>query len=484
MKIRQILLGIGLSCTMVLSSCENIIEVEPEFFKDASVPFKSLDEYEFALTGAYSQFRAVGYFGSGGQTTGTWSTLPDMMSDNLVQTSEDLGNWGTQVNWNYTSDESDIAIAWMAAYSVVNQANLVLRNIDQFANTNPERVNRIKGQALAIRGMVHFDLLRYWGEDFDRNSTKLGVPYKMAVDKDELPARLTVKATYDNIFKDLKDAETLLGNVDKAINSSSSRSFIDQVATRALLARINLYAKDYAEAERYATLVINARPLATRTQFPAIWKDESVAEVIWAVSFNAGEGSPSSGVFNAPSNRNRFRPALDLMNTYNQENDIRFPSYFSTRLRSGVVRPIVNKFVGRGTATDNLVNWKVLRTGEMYLIRAEARARLGNTAGALEDLNTLRAARITGYVPAVLTGQALLDAIALERRKELFAEGHRWFDLKRTTRTITRAECGPGSNSPSTGCTLNPTAREWVWPIPQGELDANANIRGQQSPGY
>ncbi len=131
---------------------------------------------------------------------------------------------------------------------------------------------------------------------------------------------------------------------------------------------------------------------------------------------------------------------------------------------------------------ENVVNWKVLRTGEMYLIRAEARALQGGAkeVSGLADLNELRAARITGYTSAVLTGQALLDEIALERRKELLGEGHRWFDLKRTTRMINRTD----AVQTSTKTTLAPTAREWVWPIPQAEIDANPNIKAQQSPGY
>ena len=480
MKLRHIVLGIGLSFTLGLSSCEKVMEVEPDFQKDGSQIFKSLDDYEFVLTGAYSQFRSVGYFGSGGQTTSTWAMLPDMMGDDLAQTAEDLGNWQNQTNWNYTSDEPDIAQAWTSAYNIITQANLVLRNIEQFSATSPNRVNRIKGQALAIRGMVHFDLLRFWGESYDRNSTKLGVPYKMTVNKDDMPSRLTVKETYDKIFADLNEAETLLGTVDRAINSSSSRAMIDRLATRALLARLNLYVKNYAEAERYATLVINDRPLASKTDFPRIWKDESAAEVIWSVTFSAGEGSPSSGAHNGPSNRNRFRPTNPIMASFDQANDVRFPAYFSTRLRSGVSRPIVNKFLGRGTAVDNLVNWKVLRTGEMYLIRAEARALQGNTLGALEDLNTLRAARINGYTPVVLAGQALLDAIYMERRKELFGEGHRWFDVRRTTSNLVRTDCGTIARD----CAIAPTDREWVWPIPQGEIDANANIKSQQTAGY
>ena len=480
MKLRHIVFGIGLSLTLGLSSCEKVIEVEPEYNKDGSQIFKSLDDYEFVLTGAYSQFRAVGYYGSGAQTTSTWAMLPDLMGNDFAQTAEDLGNWQNQTNWNYTSDEADIAQAWVAAYNVITQANLVLRNIEQFSTANPTRVNRIKGQALAIRGMVHFDLLRFWGESYDRNSTKLGVPYKLTVNKDDMPSRLSVKETYDKIFADLKEAETLLGNVDRAINTSSSKAMIDRLATRALLARLNLYAKDFAEAERYATLVISERPLASKANFPNIWKDASVDEVIWSVTFSAGEGSPSSGTYNGPSNRNRFRPTNPIMESFDQVNDIRFPAYFSTRVRSGVTRPIINKFLGRGTAVDNLVNWKVLRTGEMYLIRAEARALQGKTVEALEDLNTLRAARINGYLPVVLAGQPLLDAIYLERRKELFGEGHRWFDARRTTSTITRTDCGTIARD----CSIVPADREWVWPIPQAEIDANSNIKNQQSAGY
>ncbi|RDV13728.1 RagB/SusD family nutrient uptake outer membrane protein [Pontibacter diazotrophicus] len=479
MRIKQLFIGFGLCCSLGLSACEEVIEVEPEFQRDANQLFTNLDDYEFALTGAYARFRQVGYFASGAQTTGTWSTLPDMMSDNLVQTSEDLANWANQTNWVYTADETDIAVAWISAYSVINQANLVLRDIEQFSETDPERVNRLKGQALAIRGMVHFDLLRYWGESFERNSTELGVPYVTVVDPESKPSRLNVSETYDNIFRDLQEAETLLGTVDREINATN-RAYIDQTVTRAILARVNLYAKDYAAAENYATQVIEELPLATRNEFADIWTDATDDEVIWAVAFNAGEGTPSGGLFNAPSNRNRFRPSEELVDEYNEETDIRFPSYFSTRALGETERVIVNKFVSRGTAQDNLVNWKVFRTGEMYLIRAEARALSGDESGALEDLNTLRSARIEGYVPVDLAGQALVDEIALERRKELFGEGHRWFDVKRTTRNLVREDCG----TTATNCTLAPDAREWAWPIPQAEIDANENISTQQTSGY
>ena len=110
----------------------------------------------------------------------------------------------------------------------------------------------------------------------------------------------------------------------------------------------------------------------------------------------------------------------------------------------------------------------------MYLIRAEALAMKGQSGPGLADLNTLRLARDVSA--GTETGSALLSAIQEERRKELFAEGHRFFDIKRTTRTINRTQ------NCSTFCTLTPDNRAWALPIPQTEIIANPNM--QQNPGY
>src|SRR5690606_17628543 len=130
----------------------------------------------FALTGAYAQFRTVGYYGSGGQTTSSWANLPDIMSDVLAQTGDDLANWQNQSNWEYETTENDLEVAWLAAFGIISQANLTLRNIEQFNATSPKQVNRIKGQALAIRGLVHFDVLRYWGESYGFSDNSKGIP--------------------------------------------------------------------------------------------------------------------------------------------------------------------------------------------------------------------------------------------------------------------------------------------------------------------
>ncbi|QJD96682.1 RagB/SusD family nutrient uptake outer membrane protein [Mucilaginibacter robiniae] len=501
MKFNKYILGVSLCSMLVVasSSCKKVLDVTPTYTKDGSQIFTSITDYEYALTGAYSLFRQTGYYGNSANTTGAWSTLPDMMGEDLLQTTEDLTNSANLTNYTFNTLENDILTIWTAAYRVVNQANIVLRNIDQFNTTQPKAVNRIKGQALAIRAFAHFDLLRYWGADFDRNSTGLGVPYVTVVDQTYKPSRPTVKEDYDQILANLTAAETLLQNVDATINTSSSaRTLIDVTVVRAMLARVYLYTKNYTLAESYATQVITAIPLATADNFPNVWKDSyTTTEVIWSVAYNSGDGSPSFNLNTSSTNRNSYKPTSTIINLFdNKTADIRFSSYIASRTTgtgtaiitdpaSTITRKIVNKYVGKGSNVDNVVNWKVLRTGEMYLIRAEARAmQTGKESLALADLNTLRAARITGYSNTTLTGQALIDAIFTERRKELFAEGHRWFDLKRTTRTIQRTDLSGGAQSVKDATSLPSSSKVWVFPIPQSELDANANIRNQQSTGW
>ncbi|HEV8271775.1 MAG TPA: RagB/SusD family nutrient uptake outer membrane protein [Chitinophagaceae bacterium] len=464
----------ALIITASLTSCKKVIESEPTHQLDGSTRFTSIEDFDFALTGAYALFRSGNYYGGG---SNAFVNLPDMMSDNLNETSESLGNYQNMSTWRYAEDEPNIDATWQASYRIISQANLLLRDIDNFSATDGGAVNRIKAQALAIRAMVHFDLLRYWAEEYDRNSTKPGIPYITVFDYEQKPARGTIKETYDHIEADLQQARGLINSgLDKAINASG-KAYIDIQGVNAIMARVFLYSNQLDSAIKYSTIVINSIPLSTRTNFPNIWTDASTSEVIWSVSFNAGEGRIGDPVYFVPNNRSSYRPNPALVTTYDPVNDVRYSSYFQVRSN----RLVVSKYLAKAAQVprpDGITNFKAFRTGEMYLIRAEAYARKGgaNEVSALTDLNTLRATRIAGFISGTETGAALINAIAVERRKELICEGHRWFDLKRTTKTIIRSSC-------SVFCTLDPTNRAWTWPLPISEINANPNIL-PQNPGY
>jgi starch-binding outer membrane protein, SusD/RagB family len=471
----------------LIAGCKRVLEIKPESTLDGSERFKEIADYQYALVGAYRLFQSTNYYGATDGSSNAFVTLPDILSDNTNETAESLGNERVFSRWAYTEDENQIENTWTAAYRIISQANLTMRGIDAFAATDAEAVKRIKGQALAIRSLVHFDLMRYWVEDYDRNSGKPGIPFISRYDYEQKPSRGTVKQTYDSITRDLKQAKALLAGIDDINGTNSSgeyieRAYIDEHVVNAILARMYLYANQLDSAIHFASLVINEFPLADINEFPDIWTDASVSEVIWSVTFDAGQGTPGANMYAPDVNRSQYRPNLTLRNTYDQNNDVRYNSYFGIIAHnSGALRVVLTKYLAklsRQLNPDGVVNFKAFRTGEMYLIRAEAYARQGTAALANDDLNELRSARIFGYSAGPdLTGAALLSAIELERRKELVAEGHRFFDLKRTTKTVNRPNCTDGF------CTLLPADREWTWPIPLPEIDANPGILPQNT-GY
>lgn len=479
-------------------SKKEVIELTPEFSLDALNNPSSMKQVEEVLTGAYGSLRANDYYGSGSGTGAGWALMPDVLSDNLYEvTTETLANSRAMADWIYNSSTGQVGSLYSAPYSTIAHANIILRDIDKFTNANNQgQSNRIKGQAYALRALAHFDLFRYFTVKYDRSSTAdLAMPYikDFTVSTSLKPVRNNNKDFYDNIFADLNQAITLLGNVDQAVNPASSltRPFIDRNAAYALLARVNLYAGNWAEAATAATNALNGRPLATtQSAFTGMYKQTDRGELIWNIQFEAGQASPTFLVFFATSNRSYFRPVPEIATLTGtsgliQNNDLRYQAYFTNvPSASGVQGLAVTKYRGKGTLTDGNANFPVFRSGEMYLIRAEANARLGgaNEVAALADLNALRTARISGYIPEVLTGTALISAIADERRREMFGEGHRFFDLKRTTRVIQRGSVCGTSISAAGNCVLAATAREWALPIPESVLGANKNL--VQNPGY
>lgn len=474
-------------------SKKEVLDLTPEYTLPSLNGAANMGQIEALLIGAYAGFRNANYYGSGSGTGAGWAIMPDVLSDNLYESAQEtLANSRAMADWLYNASTGQVASFYSAPYGVIATVNVIIRDIDKL--TTPEnqlQANRIKGQAYAIRAMAHFDLFRYFAVNYDRNSTTvLALPYstEYIISTTEKPSRLANKDYYDKMFADINQAITLLGNVDKAVNPTNglTRPYIDRNVAYAILSRINLYAGNWADAATAATNALSGRPLATtQAEFSGMYNETNRGEILWNIQFEAGQSGPTFLMYFVTSNRAYFRPAPEVAvngggSGLVRSNDIRFSAFFRTVSN----RLVVYKYTGKGTSTNGVANFPVFRSGELYLIRAEANARIGgaNEALALADLNALRAARISGYVPEVLTGAALLNAIADERRRELVAEGHRFFDLKRTTRTIQRGSVCGTSVSAAGDCYLAPTDREWALPIHESIRGANPNLA--QNPGY
>jgi starch-binding outer membrane protein, SusD/RagB family len=478
-------LFIALTVIGTLASCNKMLDVEPESQLDANKRFQNLDDYYFSLVGTYSLFRNTSYYGSTDGAANAFVTLPDIMADDLPSfTKEQLGNEMVFAIWQYTSSETQIEDVWTNAYAIISQANLTLQGIDRFADKDQGRVNRIKSQALAIRALVHFDILRYWVNDYTAGNAP-GIPYMDKYDYEQKPARGTVAESFNKIEKDLLDAKDLMQDLDDDINGAGSRAYLDETAVNAILARMYLYKADYDKAIEFSTYVIDENPLADKARFELIWQDAVVDEVLWSAVFTTGQGGPGTNAFAPDVNRSQFAPNLNLVDTFDMNNDVRANAYFAVvTSRRGVDRLVLSKYLAKTALLSNpdgTVNFKAFRVGEQYLIRAEAYAKSStpDESAAMDDLNTLRAARIYGYTPESLTGTDLLGAIELERRKELLAEGHRFFDLKRKGVTVRNVD-RPGT---CPECDLPPNSHRWAWPIPRNEIDANRAILPQND-GY
>jgi hypothetical protein len=383
--------------------------------------------------------------------------------------------------WAFSSQSSEILAPWTNGYQVINDANLVLNAlpaIPTLNNSDSLEKRELQGELLAIRAFAHFDLYRVYAYSGVYDSSAPAVPYVTNTNIYSEPGRPTTGAFFTQLKADMAMAESLIG-------SSNGLYRMNLVALYALEARVALYTGDWTTAISRATTVINAVPLATPAQFPSTWTDAGTSEEIFSLLRTTQSAvRPGDLWYNIPYGVYLFNPAKALMSLYDTVNDVRYHSYFatdSTLVASGELPDIIVKYAGTPGAR-NVNNLKMLRTGEQYLIRAEAYAQSNNIPAGTSDLNTLRAQRITGYLPVPFSNKAnLLAAIFQERYKELCYEGHRLYDLKREGANVQRAaiDLPPGI----TDGTLTPSSMYYYIPIPLTEVNANPHIL-PNNPGW
>lgn len=305
-----------------------------------------------------------------------------------------------------------------------------------------------------------------------------------------LPATSPANDPYfQSLLTDLNDAKPLVPD------NLSDIGRANKLAITGLQARVALYMRDWPNAETYSTDYINAIPLSDRASFNGIWQDANSVEVAFklkrTVNINPGRlGSFYRGISTTATNLGTvtWAPSWKIWNSYDQTNDVRFASYLKseTLLTSAGRQPrIIQKYVGTGYATpsENVADCKIFRTGEMYLIRAEARAEQNKFTGANSaetDINNLRTARINGYTNVSFASKdAAITAVIDERFKELAFEGHRLWDLKRRNLPVQRDLIDAPS---ATTTTLSAGNIRFVMPIPFFEMQANRSMK--QNDGY
>jgi hypothetical protein len=453
-------------------------------------------------------------------------THPEALADNGFATNKSGRLLGEAQNNTPTQGANHFTTTlWTNSYGAINQINLTLDAIPGLkltpALTQVERA-RWEGELYFLRGLFYFDLVKVYGyipgavvTAQDRGGVALsttGFSGKNAA-LAFLPGRAPLADVYKRITDDLALANSRL------LNPGSGASRANKAAAQGLLARVNLYNRDYSEAKRWADSCINltSSRLTTTGNYVAQWRADTHVESLFQVRF----ASSAENIGVNESLQTSFTTLVtlgntavvggfgDLVPTLTLLSDLgitlqggmttgNFALNAAIASRSTDVRNLVYEVGsgGRGPAKVectkyfgkagfiNLDNVPVIRVSEIYLIRAEAQATVGspvlNLANALADLKAIKSRRYTDYTGSAqetadnaATQTALFDEIFRQRRIELAFEGHRFFDFKRLGMDLIKA---PHYN------TVIFTEFKMIPPILQSDVDGNPNLK--QNFGY
>jgi len=432
-----------------LTACENLLDLEPYQNISEEISLDSDQNVKKVLVGAYSQFDDPAIYGGC-----------------ILRNSELLGadnecRWlgvfsGPRQIFKKQMDpyNEDVTSQWIESYEVINISNLVLSALDV---VNVADRNRVEGEALFLRSLMFFDLVRFYALQYKPGevNSQYGIPVVLTPSGGgrvtSSIGRNTVEEVYNQIIADLTTAVSKLP-VDNGI-------YADRGAANALLARVYLQKGDYAKARDAANDVIISGKYELLPLYKNVFNnDENTSEDIFATQITP-QDIPSSMTefFSIPEYGGRdgdieiLEGHLSLYSPGDQRRNLFFSG-------NGGMRS------GKWNNLYGVVN--LIRLAEMYLIRAECNFRLGTNTGdsPLNDYNKVHVR--AGLQPAAAI---TIDDILLERRLELSFEGFSIHDRRRLQRNVGILPY----DDPSL-----------VFPIPAREISANPVIAAQQNEGY
>ncbi len=418
------------------TSCEKLLETDLNDRIPNDQAIKSTRDLQLVLNGAYDGLQ------SGSLLGGNPVIYAELLSDDaIVGNEQKLNRFGKYEIYTMTSSPqiTEIASFWATAYAAINRANNVIYAIDNNLVDDSEfeaSKDRLKGEALFIRAVAHFELVRFFAKPYDVDNiggnSQLGIPYRLlpSFTPDSLnAARESVEVVYQKIKTDLFESKTLL----ESAGAMTSNSTASAMSSTALLARVCFFSGDYTYAAQYADEVIESTYYTLSEDVTDIYNlsgNTGNSEVIFQIVNIQTDNSNSMIDAYSRSKNPLFQTTSELYNMFSA-NDIRrglltkyFVLYYIKKYDETVV-----------DGASQPLNRVYIRLAEMHLIRAESNLLPGgsnNAIDAYESYNALRErAFAENYVPESVALDDLLDSVRNERRRELCFEGDRYHNLKR-----------------------------------------------------
>ena len=451
----------------VLSCSESFLELTPQQSVSDQEALENLEDLNSSITGIYDEISGSYYYGR------YMLMIPDVMADDVKQNSQ-ANRIVLYAEHIVDESDSDAASLWTGMYRAINAANNIINSdIDVAVGAQADK-DHIIGEAYALRAQVYFDMVRLFAQHytFTADGSHLGVPLILTFDPANKPERNTVKEVYDQVISDMTMAISLMKSNSRSGNSNT----LSSTSVKALLSRVYLYKEDWANAEAMATEVIGSGfSLVPNANYFSLWTTDNSSESIFEISMTEADNVSGGGIAGLylPEVFGDYLPSNDVVSLYDAA-DARLSTFKEDTFLTGEFAPFrVDKYPD----FNGFDNVKVMRLAEIYLIRAEARAEIGtNITGAQQDLDMVHQRALPSAPNTTVTGQALKDAIFIERRLELCFEGQRLWDLMRNKLDVVRTQCTAST------CLIPYASDTVILPIPQVETDVNPNIT--TNPGY
>lgn len=462
-------LAVGI--TIAATSCEGFLDITPDGQVKRDEMLATNEGVEDALYGVYAKLRNTTLYGQ----EMYFSSL-EIMSQTLYC----YGNTGVtalgQYDYNNTTVKNVFAMIWNDMYNNISNVNSVL-NAPLVDGANAYPANIYKGEALALRAMMHFDLMRLFAEQITVNPNAKGIPYATEFSL-KTPDFETLAENYNHVLADLQEAERLLADEGEYENTTSFMAdrqiHLNLHAVRALMARVFLTKGDKEKALEYAEKVIaqSGRQLKTKTEvINDVAGVLSKKECLFGVYFS-GFYTQVSAKLQQTISYSSLDLRGDFMEMYEKGVsglDFRTTAYFTSVDLGGTAKYRLSKFTdiydlqnnASARPADLIQGINMIRLPEMYYIAAECLLDK-DYPKALDYFNEV----VTNRGLDALSGEGeetlTQEVINTERYKEMIGEGQTFFNMKRLNLSIP---------SYDNSVTYRPEDGIYVVPIPDSEYE-------------
>ncbi|RQO65222.1 RagB/SusD family nutrient uptake outer membrane protein [Pedobacter sp. KBW06] len=410
-----------------------------------------------ALNGAYALFKDHiefnGKVDNNNMYLRQFYHLTDFASDDIVCGQVTTDPLYYSFSLDHSPAQANSRYYWYLSYKIITGVNTVIDAVEK-SGKNDAATNQLLGECYFLRAFCHFNLVRLFGKPYSVDPNSPGIILRTNLSDPSKKARSTVKEVYDSVLADAEKAAGLM-------TRSRGVQYASQEAAWSLLARVNLYKEDNAKAIEYADKVINSGKfsLATKAAYPKLFANATTStETIFCIAFTVVDdygkfGSIASMIYSDGNSgwgeeyaSSSIRAAMSA-----HPEDVRWSYIVPLKDGAGVVQKkngIEVYYISKFSFQDNLPNLSspiMFRIAEMYLIRAEAKAKTGADAAALDDVDLIRKNRgleASLYNKVVPAGSTALDVVLAEKRIEMAFEGHRTYDVFRNKRSLNKAYWG------------------------------------------